>query len=426
MIDRRTGSIAGLATLVVWLAACSGRDAAAPPPTDPGAATAAATDGSPLETRDRNGVDYQPAFAGQTRAPGIRQGVAIDVLVLATGLTLPWAVEPLPDGRVLVSEKPGRLRIVAADGKVSPPVEGLPPIHYKGQAGLLDVALHPQFADNHLVYFCYADLRAGDAGGLTLARARLVEEGAAARLEDVKPLFHQLPDFVSDRQMGSRIVFGRDGKLYLTLGERGEEGAVGQAQDLHSHFGKVVRLDPDGGVPKDNPFVGRADAYPEIWSYGHRNAQAADVDADGNLWVIEHGPRGGDELNLIRRGANYGWPVITYGIDYPGTKVGAGITRQEGMEQPVYYWDPVIAPSGMFVYRGGMFPEWQGSIFVGGLVGMKVVRLQMRDGRVAGEEWLLQDRHKRIRDVQQGFDGALYVLTEAGENSELLRITRRK
>jgi glucose/arabinose dehydrogenase len=204
------------------------------------------------------------------------------------------------------------------------------------------------------------------------------------------------------------------------------EGAVGQAQDLHSHFGKVVRLNSDGSIPKDNPFIGRADAFPEIWTYGHRNAQAADVDRDtGDLWVIEHGPRGGDELNLIQRGANYGWPVITYGIDYPGTKVGAGITRQDGMEQPVYYWDPVIAPSGMFVYHGDMFPEWKGSIFVGGLVGMKVIRLQMKDRRVVAEEWLLQDRRKRIRDVQQGPDGAIYVLTDAGENSELLRISRK-
>ena len=243
----------------------------------------------------------------------------------------------------------------------------------------------------------------------------------------MKVIFHQLPDMVSDRQVGSRIVFGKDGKLYVTMGERGVEGAVGQAQDLHSHFGKVIRITGDGSVPKDNPFVGRADAYPEIWSYGHRNQQAMDVDpVTGDLWVIEHGPRGGDELNLIKRGANYGWPIITYGIDYPGNKVGEGITQKEGMEQPVYYWDPVIAPSGMIVYRGDMFPEWKGSIFVGGLVGMKVVRLQMRDGKVAAEQWLLQDRHKRIRDVQQGADGAIYVLTESGENSELLRLTRKK
>jgi aldose sugar dehydrogenase len=416
-------AIAATALGALLLAACSGREE--PPASD--SAPTSSTDTAALETRERNGIDYQPAFAGQTRAPGIRNGSAPQVQVLASGLTQPFGVEPLPDGRFLVSEKPGRLRIIGADGTMSPPVEGLPTIHYKGQAGLLDVALDPRFASNHVIYFCYTELRDGNAGGTTLARATLLEEGGAARLVDVKSIFHQLPDFPSDRQLGSRIVFGKDGKLFVTLGERGEEGAVGQAQDLHSHFGKVVRINADGSVPKDNPFVGRADAYPEIWSWGHRNAQAADVDAvTGDLWVIEHGPRGGDELNLIKRGANYGWPVITYGIDYPGNKVGAGITSKEGMEQPVYYWDPVIAPSGMFVYHGEMFPEWQGSIFVGGLVGMKLVRLQMKDGRVVGEEWLLQDRRKRIRDVQQGPDGAIYVLTDAGENSELLRIFRNK
>lgn len=422
MNKNNTAAIAIIALAPLLLHACSGRE-----PQPPAATAAATADTSPLETRTRNGVDYQPLFPSQTRAPGIRNGVPYEVQLVAAGLALPFSVEPLPDGRLLVSEKPGWLRIITADGKVSPPVEGLPVVHYKGQAGLLDVALDPGFASNHVIYFCYTDFGKGDAGGNTLARAKLLEEGGTARLVDVKTLFHQLPDIASDRQLGSRIVFGKDGKLFLTLGERGIEGAVGQAQDLHSHFGKVVRLNADGSVPKDNPFVGRADAYPEIWSYGHRNAQAADVDpVTGELWVIEHGPRGGDELNLIKRGANYGWPVITYGIDYPGNKVGAGITQKEGMEQPVYYWDPVIAPSGMFVYRGDMFPEWKGSIFVGGLVGMKVTRLQMKDGRVAAEEWLMQDRRKRIRDVQQGPDGAIYVLAEAGENSELLRIIRKK
>jgi glucose/arabinose dehydrogenase len=254
----------------------------------------------------------------------------------------------------------------------------------------------------------------------------LVEQGSSARLGDVKVLFRQLPTFKSDRQLGARIVFDQQGMLFIALGERGEPDAVGQAQDLGSHFGKVVRIRRDGSVPDDNPFAGRKDAFPEIWSYGHRNPQAAAFDAaTGRLWVIEHGPRGGDELNLIRPGANYGWPVITYGIDYPGGKVGQGITQQAGMEQPVYYWDPVIAPSGMVVYSGAMFPEWRGSIFVGGLVGMKLVRLQMAGDRVAGEEWLLQDRQQRIRDVQQGVDGALYVLTDSGADSALLRIVRR-
>jgi glucose/arabinose dehydrogenase len=229
--------------------------------------------------------------------------------------------------------------------------------------------------------------------------------------------------FESDRQYGARIVFASDGKLFLALGERGVEGALGQAQDLDSHFGKIVRINRDGSVPRDNPFVGRAGTLPEIWSWGHRNIQAAALDAGGRLWVIEHGPRGGDELNLIKPGANYGWPVITYGIDYPGTKVGAGIQQQEGMEQPVYYWDPVIAPCGMMIYSGDLFPDWKGSIFVGGLMGMKLVRLQMDGDKVVGEQWPLADFHARIRDVQQGPDGAIYVLTEEGDHSRLLRVT---
>ncbi len=201
------------------------------------------------------------------------------------------------------------------------------------------------------------------------------------------------------------------------------EGALGQAQDLGSHFGKIVRINRDGSVPQDNPFVGRAGVLPEIWSWGHRNIQAAALDASGKLWVIEHGPRGGDELNLVKPGANYGWPVITYGIDYPGSKVGEGIQQKEGMEQPVYYWDPVIAPCGMMIYSGEMFPEWKGSIFVGGLMGQRLVRLQMDGDKVVGEQWPLPDFRARIRDVQQGPDGAIYVLTEEGEHSRLLRVT---
>jgi aldose sugar dehydrogenase len=200
--------------------------------------------------------------------------------------------------------------------------------------------------------------------------------------------------------------------------------AVGQAQDLRSHFGKVVRLNPDGSVPADNPYVGRSDASPEVWTLGHRNVQAAALDATtSRLWVIEHGPRGGDELNLLKAGANYGWPIITYGIDYTGERIGAGITRQDGMEQPVYYWDPVIAPSGMIVYHGALFPQWQGSIFVGGLAGLKLVRLQMDGERVVGEEWLLTDQPRRLRDVQQDAAGAIYVLMESGDASQLLKLT---
>ena len=406
------------------LAGCA-RKAPDSPVTAPQAAAAAAAGGGPLETRPRNATDYEPMFPDQTRAPGVVSDIKLDIQVIARGLVLPWAVEQLPDRRFLVTEKPGQLRLLSADGKTSISVAGVPAVRYNGQAGLLDVALDPAFADNHIIYVCYSEQREGGSG-IALARARLVEAGAAAHLEDVKVVFRAMPTLESDRQLGSRISFGKDGKLYLTLGERGIAEAVGQAQDLRSDFGKVARLNADGSVPKDNPFVGRSDALPEIWSYGHRDAQSLAVDSvTGKVWSIEHGPRGGDELNLIRAGANYGWPIICYGIDYSGAKVGAGITQKEGMEQPVYYWDPVIAPSGMTIYRGTMFPEWQGSIFVGGLVGMKLVRLQMEGDRVKGEEWFLQDLHARIRDVQQGVDGAIYVLTESGPDSLLVRIARQ-
>jgi glucose/arabinose dehydrogenase len=391
----------------------AGNGSARPGPVDPDA---------PLETRPRNAVDYEPAFAGQTRVRGLHNTYRLEVKVLTNKLNSPWAVEPLPDGRLLVTEKPGQLRIVTADGKILPPVQGVPAVRAQAQGGLLDVALDPQFASNGVIYFGYSEQML-NGNTVTFASAKLVEDAQGAHLEALHTLFRQLPVMASDRQVGSRIVFGADGKLYLALGERGVEGAVGQSQDLHSHFGKVVRINPDGTVPADNPFVGRSDAAPEVWTYGHRNIQAAALDsATGKLWTIEHGPRGGDELNLIRPGLNYGWPVITYGIDYPGPKIGDGITQKEGMEQPVYYWDPVIAPSGMMIYSGALFPEWRGSVFVGSLVGGKIVRLQMQGDRVVGEEWLLQDMPRRFRDVQQGPDGSIYVLTESGAASELFRL----
>jgi glucose/arabinose dehydrogenase len=341
---------------------------------------------------------------------------------VATGLDSPWAVELLPDGRFLVTERPGNLRIIAADGKVSAPVKGVPAVHARGQGGLLDVALDPDYAGNHTIYLSYAEPREG-GNGTALAKAVLVEEADGARLEGLKVIFRQMPTFDSDMHFGSRIMFAPDGKLLLALGERSKPESRVHAQDLGSHFGKIIRINRDGSVPADNPFAGQPGARPEIWSYGHRNVQAATVDsATGRFWEVEHGPRGGDELNHPEPGRNYGWPVITYGIDYPGNKMGDGITQKEGMEQPVYYWDPVIAPSGMIVYHGALFPQWQGSLFVGGLGSTKLVRLQMEGEKVVGEEWLLQERPRRVRDVQQGADGSIYVLTEAGKESELLRL----
>ena len=376
---------------------------------------------APLETRERNATRYQPAFAGQTRIAGIRDSVQLEVQEMTHQLNMPWAVELLPDGRFLVAERPGTLRIADSDGRLTQ-VSGVPRVLAQGQGGLLDVALDPDFPTNRTIYFSYAEPRVG-GNGTTLARAVLHESGGTASLANLSVIFRQLPTFQSQLHFGSRIAFGRDGKLFLSLGERSVPAGRVQAQDLASHFGKVIRINTDGSVPPDNPFVGRADAKPEIWSYGHRNVQAAAIDSvTGKLWIVEHGPRGGDELNHPEPGRNYGWPVITYGIDYPGPPIGDGIQQKEGMEQPVYYWDPVIAPSGMMVYRGALFPQWQGSIFIGALGGMKLVRLQMDGDRVAGEEWLLAERRARIRDVQQGPDGSVYVLTEEGSSSKLLRL----
>lgn len=385
-------------------------------------ATDAVTRLPPLETRPPNAPAQSPAFPGQTRAPGLATQVALDVRPLATGLDKPWAFEFLPDGRILLSEKPGRLRILDRDGRLSAPASDLPPVLETGQGGLLDVALDPDFARNHLIYWSYAEAR--DGGNATsLARGVLSERDGTPALEQVKVIFRQQPALDSRLHFGSRIVFGRDGTLFLTLGERSIPAGRAQAQDLGSDLGKIVRIDRDGGIPRDNPFVGRPGVRPEIWSYGHRNVQAAALDpASGRLWTVEHGARGGDELNQPQAGRNYGWPLITYGIEYNGAPIGAGLTAKDGLQQPVYYWDPVIAPSGMLFYTGAMFPAWKGSIFVGGLAGAKLVRLQLQGGKVAGEEWLLPGR--RIRDVRQGPDGAIYVITD-GPGAELLRIARK-
>ncbi|WP_414717509.1 PQQ-dependent sugar dehydrogenase [Steroidobacter sp.] len=408
-------------SLLALCAACSREAAQTAADAHAAAPPAAAADGSPLETRPPNGEDFKPAFAGQTRAPGLKSEFPIDVTVVAKGLSGAWAFEFLPDQRILVTERQGNLRIIDQDGKVSAPLTGLPKVYFEGQGGLLDVALDPQFASNRTIYWTYAEPRKG-GNGTTLAKGVLSANDSA--VENVQVIFRQMPTFPSRLHFGSRIVFTPDGKLFLTLGERSLPETRVHSQDLNSHFGKVVRLNLDGSVPEDNPFVGRSDARPEIWSYGHRNIQAAALDQQGRLWTIEHGPRGGDELNQPQPGLNYGWPVITYGIEYGGPKIGEGITAKAGMEQPVYYWDPVIAPSGMIVYDGSMFPEWRGNIFVGGLTSMKLVRLQMQDGKVVGEEWLLQDRGRRIRDVQQGPDGAIYVVTEASDG-ELLKLSRQ-
>ena len=396
----------------------------------PGANTApvAAAAGQPIETRPANAPDQRPAFAGQTRAPSVASNVAYAVTVVATGLEKPWAVEPLPDGAFLVTEKPGRLRVVAPDGTLGPPLAGLPAVDPAGQGGLLDVALSPDFARDRLVFWSFTEPRAGGENATSVARGVLSAD--RTRLDDVRVILRTLPAYANNMHYGSRLAFGPDGMLYVTMGERSDKATRPQAQQLGSDFGKILRVRPDGGIPSDNPFVGRAGARPEVWSLGHRNVQAAAFDGEGRLWEIEHGTRGGDELNLVQRGRNYGWPVAAYGIEYAGGPVttpglGQATTTKANTEQPVYYWDPVIAPSGAQWYTGDAFPRWRNSLFVGALGQRRLVRLEVAGGRVTGEEHLLTDRNQRIRDVRQGPDGALYLVTDAA-NGELWRVGPRR
>ena len=341
-----------------------------------------------------------------------------NVTTVATGIERGWGFAFLPDNRLLVTERPGRMRIVGTDGSLSAPLQGLPNIAVGGQGGLLDVTLSPDFANDQLVYFSFAE--AGEGGvGTAVARGRL----ASSALENVQVIWRQQPKVDGGNHFGSRIVFRGDGTLFITMGDRYSHRE--KVQNLSTTVGKVVRINADGSMPRDNPFVDRAGARPEIWSYGHRNIQAAALHPQTReLWTVEHGARGGDELNNPQAGRNYGWPVITYGVDYSGEKIGEG-TAKPGMEQPVYYWDPVIAPAGAVFYTGQAFSEWQGDLFVGSMNPGGLVRLDMDNGRVRQETRYLGELHERIRDVQQGSDGLLYVLTDESRG-RLLKLAPKK
>ena len=342
----------------------------------------------------------------------------LNVETIARGLDHPWALAFLPDGKMLVTERPGRLRIVARDGSISPPVSGVPQVRASGQGGLHDVVLDRDFASNRTIYFCFAEPASG-GGRTALARARFTD-GEAARLDDVKVIFRQEGPLSSGNHFGCRIVQGRDGNLWLTMGDHFTYRD--EAQNLANHLGKIVRMMPDGAVPRDNPFVGRNDARPEIWSYGHRNSQGAALHPQtGKLWEHEHGPRGGDEVNIPLAGKNYGWPVIGYGVDYSGAKIHEA-TAKAGMEQPVKYWVPSIAPSGMAFYTGDLFPRWKGNLFVGALAGQLLVRLELDGEKVTKEERLLGNLNARIRDVRQGPDGALWLATDSSDG-RIIRVT---
>ena len=337
---------------------------------------------------------------------------------VASGLQHPWAVAFLPDGRFLVTERPGRLRVVNADGQVQPAVQGLPEVAAGGQGGLLDVITDSAFASNRTIYFCFSEPGKGTTNSTALARARLSQD--ARRLEDVKVIVSQQPKFSSTAHFGCRIVERPDGTLFLTLGDRFSRRD--DAQTLDNHHGKVVRVGKDGAIPKDNPFVGKAGALPEIWSYGHRNSQGATLAPDGSLWTHEHGARGGDEINRPQAGKNYGWPQVSFGVNYDGSKIGSGDSAAPGLEPPLHHWTPSIAPSGMaFLTSDRYGAAWKGNLLVGSLKFQYLDRIELKDGQVVAEHKLLEDLGQRIRDVRQGPDGLLYVLTD-NANGRLIRL----
>ena len=395
------------ASLLSLATACDAQDAPAQAPA-----------GGPVETRAANNPAQQPAFAGQTRAPGVVTSRALAHHVVASGLVEPWGLALLPDGNWLVTERPGRMRVIAPGGAVGEPISGLPAVDARGQGGLLDVAVGPTFGQDRVIYWSYAEPRDG-GNGTAVARGRLTPDGR--RVEDVQVIFRAMPTYDGTMHYGSSLAFDGQGHIYITLGERSVAEVRPQAQQLNSHMGKIIRVNLDGSVPADNPFVGREGALPEIWSLGHRNVQGVAWGPDGHVWTIEHGTRGGDELNRPDAGGNYGWPVIAYGIEYRGGPINEGITAREGMEQPVYYWDPVIAPGGMTFYDGAMFPGWRGNLLVAALKEKHIARLVLENGRVVGEERLMTDLGERVRDIAVGPDGAVWAVTDE-ENGKLVRL----
>jgi glucose/arabinose dehydrogenase len=350
------------------------------------------------------------------------QPTRVTTEVVASGLQNPWAVAFVGDGRMLVTERPGRLRLVSPNGTLSEPVAGVPTVDAVGQGGLLDLITDRDFARNRVLYFCYSEPAAQGSGNSTaLASARLSAD--ATRLENLKVIFSQQPKFSSRLHFGCRIVQAGDGSLFLTLGDRYQR--MNDAQTLDNHHGKVVRVRPDGSAHPDNPFRNRPGALPDIWSLGHRNPQGATLGPDGRLWVSEHGPQGGDEINRPEAGKNYGWPVITYGENYGGGTIGQGLTEKAGMEQPLHQWTPSIAPSGMaFVTSERYGKAWQGSLLVGSLKFRYLARLELDGARVVKEDKLLPDLGQRVRDVREGPDGFMYLLTD-DRNGQLLRLVPR-
>ena len=373
----------------------------------------------PVETREPNS-DYEPTFKGQTRIAGVKTKTAYEVNILTNDLNRPWGITKLPDGRFLITEKEGNLRIANSSGKLSEPITGLPTVNSSGQGGLLGLTIDPAFTKNRMVYWTFSEK--STQGNLTaVAKGKLSSD--EKRIENAEIIYRATPAYNSSLHYGSRILFDKTGNLIFSTGERSDIVTRPQAQSLNSALGKIIRITTNGKPAAGNPFLNNPQARPELYSYGHRNVQSLALHpVTGDLWEGEFGPLGGDELNLIKPGKNYGWPVITFGLEYSGVKVGDGITKNKNMEQPVYYWDPVLSPSGMSFYKSNVIPEWKNNLFICGLNSNHIARLVIVNNKVTGEERLLSNEGQRFRDITEGSDGSLYVITDEGR---LYRIGRK-
>ena len=372
----------------------------------------------PVETQKPN-TSYEPAFEGQTRIAGVKTETSYSVETISTDLNSPWAVIELPDGRLAITEKGGTLRLVTKEGTVSDAITGFPEVDDRNQGGLLDIAPAPDFETSRMLYFTLSERT--PQGSLTaVGKGKLSDDESV--IENFTIIYRAIPYFDNSMHFGSRLVFNSEGNIFVTTGERSSLETRYNAQKLETAHGKVLHITPEGQPVDGNPFINSKGVLPEIYSYGHRNPQGLDIHATtGDIWVSEMGPRGGDEINIIEPGKDYGWPTITYGIEYNGNIIGEGITQHEEMEQPVYYWDPVLSPSGMTFYSSNVIPEWENNLFIGGLNSRHIARLIIKDNKVVGEERLLEDENERMRDIGEGADGALYAVTDSGK---LFRIAK--
>ncbi|OYU92794.1 MAG: glucose dehydrogenase [Bacteroidetes bacterium B1(2017)] len=382
------------------------------PKTEPNLVSKTDTTIAPVETREANSPQYKSAFVGQTRTNGVKTTTKYSFKVLTEKLNSPWGLTSLPDGRLLITEKSGNLRIVKTTGEMSDKITGLPTVDTDGQGGLLGITLDPAFAQNRMVYWAFSEPVSG-GNHTSVAKGRLSDD--ERKIENAVVIYRATPAHKGNLHYGGRVLFDKNGYLFVSTGERSDRSTRPQAQQLNSGLGKIIRITTEGKPAPGNALVSAGGSRPELYSYGHRNVQGLTINpVDGELWSNEFGPRGGDEINHVIPGKNYGWPTITYGIEYGGGKVGDGIQQKEGLEQPVYYWDPSVSPSGMTFYSGTQIPEWQNNLFVGCLSGMHINRLVIKDNKVIGEERLLIEEYQRFRDVHQGKDGSLYAVTDQG------------